>query len=392
MSTPRSRPKSHLGCLPCKKRKIKCDEGRPQCKRCIKRGVDCQYQVLPVRSYDSASVSTQETASRSTELGDSTHSSKDRGTPHVFQDTPSPAQTSLQDYSKDDFELLHHYTTSTCLTFAMTPVLENLWSKTVPQEAFAHDFLLHGILALSAFHLSYLLAERKAHYGSLAKQHYSLSISSFRKELQDPSSEAGGALLAFSIIAVVATFANSSTVISPVEGRANGALDDLIGVAALQRGVPAIVGAMQGSVRQKGILTPIVEAWMTPAADFELPDGVQSALQRLEETCRGASPDGTEGYSAAIDHLRTAFRRALTKGSRLLALEWFISLSDGFISAAKAHDRAAVTILAHFGVILHYCRDFWWVGDEGKKIVEEAAEVLGDECDWADWARIEVDN
>ncbi|KAI9783329.1 MAG: hypothetical protein M1835_003824 [Candelina submexicana] len=398
MSTGRSKPKSHYGCVPCKKRKIKCDENHPQCNRCIKRGVSCQYQGLPIKSILSTSgVPQGSTPAYQSSDHDSPRPIKPQHLfpPHegdtlrTFLVTSPPSQGGLQDYSKSDFELLHHYTINTYRSFAETNALEHLWSVTVPQEAFAYDFLLHGILALAGFHLSHLHPSQQAHYDALAKRHYTLSISSFREQLQDPSKEAGGALLASSIVAVVTTFANASTATSSEE-RSGGALDDLIGVAALQRGVPAIVGAVQGSVRQQGILAPIVDAWKTPPVVVELPDGIQKALERLEVRCSHSCPNNVEDYRAAIEHLRSGFQRALSKHSRLLALEWFILLSDGFISAARARERAAVAILAHFGVVLHYCKDFWWIGSEGKKVVEEAVEVLGEDCDWADWAKSEV--
>ncbi|PMD57420.1 uncharacterized protein K444DRAFT_53748, partial [Hyaloscypha bicolor E] len=36
-----SRPKSRSGCRTCKIRRVKCDESRPQCERCIKFGTTC---------------------------------------------------------------------------------------------------------------------------------------------------------------------------------------------------------------------------------------------------------------------------------------------------------------------------------------------------------------
>lgn len=38
-----SRGRSRLGCTSCKKSKIKCDELRPMCSRCAKRGLHCSY-------------------------------------------------------------------------------------------------------------------------------------------------------------------------------------------------------------------------------------------------------------------------------------------------------------------------------------------------------------
>ncbi|KAJ5913006.1 hypothetical protein N7504_001889 [Penicillium tannophilum] len=39
----RAHKKSRAGCLTCKKRRVKCDEERPNCQRCKARGIECGY-------------------------------------------------------------------------------------------------------------------------------------------------------------------------------------------------------------------------------------------------------------------------------------------------------------------------------------------------------------
>lgn len=39
------RPRSRLGCIGCKKSKVKCDEKQPACSRCVKRGSECIYPL-----------------------------------------------------------------------------------------------------------------------------------------------------------------------------------------------------------------------------------------------------------------------------------------------------------------------------------------------------------
>lgn len=36
-----SKPKVRTGCVTCKSRRVKCDEGRPSCRRCVRRGLEC---------------------------------------------------------------------------------------------------------------------------------------------------------------------------------------------------------------------------------------------------------------------------------------------------------------------------------------------------------------
>ena len=55
-----------------------------------------------------------------------------------------------------DLEFLHNYCTSTALTLHRDPPTIRLWSITVPEFGFIHDYVMHGVLALSALHLGYV--------------------------------------------------------------------------------------------------------------------------------------------------------------------------------------------------------------------------------------------
>ncbi|OAQ96760.1 hypothetical protein LLEC1_01428 [Akanthomyces lecanii] len=49
-SAPRVRrwaPRSRTGCLGCRARRVKCDELRPKCKSCLKRNINCHYELHP---------------------------------------------------------------------------------------------------------------------------------------------------------------------------------------------------------------------------------------------------------------------------------------------------------------------------------------------------------
>ncbi|KAJ5672924.1 hypothetical protein N7507_002051 [Penicillium longicatenatum] len=41
----RAHKKSRAGCLTCKKRRVKCDEVKPNCRRCTTRGIECGYSL-----------------------------------------------------------------------------------------------------------------------------------------------------------------------------------------------------------------------------------------------------------------------------------------------------------------------------------------------------------
>ena len=47
----RSGPKRKTGCLTCRRRKVRCDEGRPVCANCIRLRLDCEF--VPIKSKSS---------------------------------------------------------------------------------------------------------------------------------------------------------------------------------------------------------------------------------------------------------------------------------------------------------------------------------------------------
>lgn len=98
--------------------------------------------------------------------------------PHVSQGTPQfdlngdpsglSGETPLPALNLSDLELLHNYVTSTAFTLHTDPALKALWRINAAQLGFQNDFVMRGILALSALHLSRFRPERRDFYMSQA--------------------------------------------------------------------------------------------------------------------------------------------------------------------------------------------------------------------------------
>lgn len=63
-----------------------------------------------------------------------------------------------------DLELLHNYVTSTAFTIHTDPAMKIAWRINVPQVGFAYEFVMRGILALSALHMAHFQPERRDFY------------------------------------------------------------------------------------------------------------------------------------------------------------------------------------------------------------------------------------
>lgn len=100
--------KSRRGCFSCKKRKIKCQETKPQCENCQKAGILCEYPRSAVYS----SFTSQSPAPQTV----------------PFQSTPTI-------FSMKDLQLFHHFLVR---AYPRLPVgASTVWTMEIPK--FAHE-------------------------------------------------------------------------------------------------------------------------------------------------------------------------------------------------------------------------------------------------------------
>ncbi|KAH8802610.1 hypothetical protein F5884DRAFT_802432 [Xylogone sp. PMI_703] len=172
----RRRPhmKSRHGCAACKKRKVKCDEGRPSCQNCVKRRETCSLA--------------KETHREPKEL------TQRAITPSI----PSPLPLS-PDVNVLHMKLMHHFSEVTASTLIFT---EDIWRKKVAPLSFEHDFLMQAILLTAATHLAHLQPSCEIyHRASMLHLHQTLRL--FRYALTQPTTTANAdALMATSSLLV----------------------------------------------------------------------------------------------------------------------------------------------------------------------------------------------
>ncbi|OHW98078.1 C6 zinc finger domain-containing protein [Colletotrichum incanum] len=127
----RSHKKVRTGCVPCKRRKVKCDERRPQCSQCIRQGSQCDLR------------STKPTGDPAPKL------------------SVGPIPGNPLNLNMLDLELIHHWTMSTYDSLTTSPLLRTFWLRNAVKIGFRCDFVMRTILALSAVHLGFLNPGRR---------------------------------------------------------------------------------------------------------------------------------------------------------------------------------------------------------------------------------------
>ncbi|KAL2074472.1 hypothetical protein VTL71DRAFT_8250 [Oculimacula yallundae] len=163
-------PRTRTGCLTCRKRKVKCDEAKPNCGRCERLQRECTWsdelQVIPhKRPYGSPSGSSSEHGLQSTLSGQNfviEFPNLDRGT----------------------IPYMHHFITFCCRFLAYSNDNEgNPFQEDLIPLASSSPALLHSMTALAAGHLS----RSQPQHVITAANHYSMALRELNASLSDPT-------------------------------------------------------------------------------------------------------------------------------------------------------------------------------------------------------------
>ena len=281
-----------------------------------------------------------------------------------------------------DLKLMHHYARSTYLTLTDDPSVEHIWQDNVPREAFHHIFLMHGLLALSALHLSLTTTNDNQDNHDLAIRHYTAALNLYTTALNDVTEENCHALFAFSSLAAIIAFAMSQAS-SHTECTL---MQDTLEIFRMLRGINAVVQVASDWIRQGplgGLLRPTRVRNISP-----LDEDVERALKTLDVKCRAATESETdrEMYISAIEELRESFNKAAANPmDRAPAVSWPILIPRAYIDALSNNQPTALVILSYYAVLLHELRVCWWAGDRGIKIIEAVSGSL--EESWSEVLR-----
>ncbi|CAK7217399.1 hypothetical protein SCUCBS95973_003137 [Sporothrix curviconia] len=255
-----------------------------------------------------------------------------------------------------DMELMHHYSTTAFKSMPRAQDVPNIWQFEAPAAAFRDDFLLHLLLAYSAFHLAHLRPPRQSYYSYIAAYHQDLGISRMRASLSRMDEDnchslfMAGSLLAVGTFASLAVHATDKTDKRPT-------VDDLVEVIYLLKGVGSVLHSWEpvihgGNFRELFLPSRPSE----PAGPFwhELRAQLDLLHQPLADRLRDRPT-----LVACLDKELTSFHR-LTRSSyetssdpelRVVAA-WPIDISDAFLAILKEQEPAALVLLAHYCVVV----------------------------------------
>jgi len=151
-----------------------------------------------------------------------------------------------------DLELMHHYMTNTKSVLTETNNLDyvlQIWQVELPKVAFAHDYVMHGLLGFSALHKAHTDAVNAATLRASAVDHLDKALALYRVESALPTT-ADNADAKFVFTWIVALFSYAIPPSLPP-------IDAIVELFMLVRGVDAILSETWVHVSQ-GPFAPIL--------------------------------------------------------------------------------------------------------------------------------------
>ncbi|KAL6818982.1 hypothetical protein V8C40DRAFT_252188 [Trichoderma camerunense] len=352
--------KSKTGCKKCKSRRVKCDERKPQCTGCRRRGDDCVYMSL---REDTGSIPSSREESN----------------------TPQPStQPLLQTLSEGphysakhllDLRLMHQYSVFTVQSFEAVwrnERVSDAMLREIPQLALEHEFLMDTVLLVAMIHLAYTDPVSRE---SLPIYLYrDQALRSFRQAVASLSTQNISAVRAASHLLAVVSFA-----IDRVTKHSGIWVTNWLALAVGQRNFPSN-GRLYGlSSSQTGS-----RSLYGSFSDISLPAAV---LPQIQDILPKEESDGDWGQRGTLYEVTASLGTLIAilgEPHEQLWLEkkikaWaFDVVPSEFLEMVQRGNHRALVILAYYLVLLNLLPATWIyqdVASHDMAIIEESVGV-----------------
>ncbi|KAF2224722.1 hypothetical protein BDZ85DRAFT_83497 [Elsinoe ampelina] len=372
----RPHKKSRAGCVTCRQRRIKCDEGKPSCTACLHRSLVCTYpSVVNTPSADAVIT-------------------------FPFSSHRHVVSSSVGISLVMEVNLSHHYLSQTCYSLASTstdPYQRHRWCTVVPALATTSTSVKNGMLTLAACHQYFdgRIADQvgQQHLLELAIVHYHKCVQDVAHEVRFmKDSSCLDSVVSASMLLFVTSLAFGR--IERTKGRT--VFDsEYWSWLPLLRGISTIHNTIRASELQFRF------RWsqdMTHEIDqdenesfFERPAGVAIISQSYRHQLQGlrlALAAGSEkldvaqtaAYEHALDYLARVFDymcdHTYIRSVLRVTFIWPCQIEPVFAAALMKGETLALTIYAQWLLLVVLLEDVWLVGDMGRSGISEVLKQI----------------
>ncbi|GAM86969.1 hypothetical protein ANO11243_049900 [Dothideomycetidae sp. 11243] len=346
MKSRKSHTKSRSGCNRCKQRRIKCDERRPDCATCLRRGLICVYEQQPRPV-----------------------------TPRP--DVPAVPDPVTLPNRRTDLKLLHHFTVCTWETCGPAgEANRDLWQRQIPALAVEHDALLNALLSFSSLHMAHLGTDEADYYVELSREYRQRAVVEMSRALRRmPRRQTEATFWASVFIGLISLAGHHLP-----NDQKTSALSLAVELSSLWRGSGAIT-TLQPPCEDR----PATTTWTKSALKHdgtcftdlkERDPDLAENLSRLRACIISPSerPNSNlheQVYLDALDHLAEAMAAVDGRRSASLTLSWLPCINSQVVHQMQAKEPVACSLGMFYGLQLQKLRHLWYIQDLGCQLVQE---------------------
>ncbi|KAF2489915.1 hypothetical protein BU16DRAFT_471712 [Lophium mytilinum] len=381
MTTKRPYKKSISGCRTCKRRRVKCNEARPQCGQCSKHGVVCDFANTPSSATSASSRSSSTSPSfthyQSSLLGPL---SQPTAIHPLYDDTMSSRMMELR--------LMHH---STAVAWSMglkQAARWKVWSEYVPMLAFQggpSNPLLDLILANSALHL-HILNPTDPSFKLVSSKKFAQGLEKMKALLSQVNEENSPAAFAASALISLHVLVYRQEKLSGIQFQP---ASDFFRAVHGTRSITAHSRSWIQNSDFKALLLDEPSLLNDPAA---FSGWVMTEDSPFAELLFGLDdePLGCKKvamYKTVIRYLSWAFTSYLsgedTHFFRRKVLGFPVIAPSQFVDLLEAHDPRTLAITAHFFGLSTFLNDIWWFQGVADREIPGLFSLMPPEWAWA---------
>ncbi|KAL6412319.1 hypothetical protein AUP68_04704 [Ilyonectria robusta] len=343
--------KSRTGCTPCKSRRVKCDEHRPNCGNCTRLGIECEYfdtkcskkhpRLLP--NHDQTQNEAATSPAHSTQTNASIVSGRFISSQDLFS---TGVRTRVERLL--DLRLFHHYLqmTTQSTDFQIT------WAFWIVEEAVQSPHVMDALLGFSAFHLR-RYAKSDQTLQEAAHKYMDRAIRHHREQIQIGFDEKNAvSIAAASALVSVYSSVNRSYLASGV-----GPQSPLHWFRSLEMGIQVLDQAQA-----------FIHDWKMSQQFRGLTQLRQATMQTIPSDKFQFLLEYADTQETGNDDALLAYRQVLTLLSSLYSnlqharpFFFFLKVPSKFVDLLAAKNSRALAILGYFFMVTKKCRAFWWM-------------------------------
>lgn len=361
MAPRKAHKKTRSGCLPCKRRKVKCGEEDCPCNNCVKRGLACTYGQAKSTNTPDPSTSNSPHYNASPRPGPSACGEAEH--PHSVLNR------------QEELCLVHHYLTSTHLDFSRGMNAVDIWRDMPFHDGIQHAFVLDAVLALAALHKAYVEPQHSEKYTSACLHYQSQCLRAYHHQLSDINEENCHAMFAVSalvnVIAIAMSHGGPSLLPIP-------SIETLLTTFKLLRGIQIVLHTTHEIVRsahyKSAFAMPKVPEG-TPVS-LEVGQAMEKLRRRAAEAGEFNTKDRLDIYNTSIEKLEDHFKQVELCDRLDMIIAYPIAIDEKAIEMLRDRDPMMMLIFVHYGVLYLRLHERWWARGFGCRLVWDLSEAL----------------